>query len=43
MSPSPHASSSKVRESGLWNSDHVDEPYDPGFLNLLADLAERAS
>ena len=38
-----HASSSKVRQSGLWNSDHVDEHYDPGFLHLLAELAGNAS
>jgi hypothetical protein len=38
-----HASSSKVRQSGLWNSDHVDEHYDSGFLHLLADLAGNAS
>lgn len=24
-----------VRRSGLWNVNHVDEPYDPGFLGLL--------
>ena len=24
-----------VRESGLWNSDHVGEPYNPEFLNVL--------
>ena len=25
-----------VRESGLWNVDHVDGEYDPGFLAILA-------
>ncbi len=25
----------KVRVSGLWNSNHVDESYDPDFLDLL--------
>lgn len=25
----------KVRRSGLWNSNHVDETYDPSFLDLL--------
>ncbi|TAI65603.1 hypothetical protein [Bradyrhizobium sp. Leo170] len=25
----------KVRKSGLWNSNHVDERYDPGFLDCL--------
>lgn len=28
----------KVRASGLWNSHHVEEAYDPGFLDTLADL-----
>jgi hypothetical protein len=34
-----HAASSNVRRSGLWNSNHVDEPYHPEFLQLLASLA----
>ena len=25
----------RVRMSGLWNSDHVDETYDPSFLDLM--------
>ncbi len=29
----------KVRDSGLWNVDHVFEEYDPGFLDLLERLA----
>lgn len=37
-----HATSSRVRSSGLWNSDHVDEHHDPGFLQLLASLAENS-
>ena len=36
-----HATSTKVRGSGLWNSDHVEEHYDPGFIQLLASLVER--
>ncbi len=28
----------KVRESGLWNSNHVDEQYDPRFLDVLEKL-----
>ena len=28
----------RVRESGLWNSNHVDEQYDPAFLDRLAQL-----
>lgn len=30
-----------VRESGLWNVDHVDVAYDPGFLTLLAEYISR--
>nr|PZN42878.1 MAG: hypothetical protein DIU70_04575 [Bacillota bacterium] len=38
--PSPNwlgrwASRPAIRESGLWNVDHVDEPYSPEFLDLL--------
>jgi hypothetical protein len=25
----------RVRESGLWNQNHVHDEYDPSFLNLL--------
>jgi len=28
----------RVRNSGLWNSNHVDEPYDPAFLDRLEEL-----
>jgi len=28
----------RVRMSGLWNSNHVDEPYDPEFLGRLAHV-----
>ena len=28
----------KVRNSGLWNQNHVDETYDPDFLNALEIL-----
>ena len=28
----------KVRNSGLWNQNHVDEDYDPKFLDTLASL-----
>jgi hypothetical protein len=31
----------RVRESGLWNQRHVDEQYDPAFLDALEDLVER--
>lgn len=38
--PSPgwlgrHCSRQRVRESGLWNSNHVEESYDPAFLDVL--------
>ncbi len=32
------AKSEKVRNSGLWNSDHVMDIYDPGFLRILKSL-----
>ena len=32
----------KVRESGLWQSDHVDACHDPEFLDLLERYVERA-
>ena len=28
----------RVRTSGLWNSNHVDEAYDPAFLDRLSEL-----
>ena len=31
-----HCDREKVRASGLWNSNHVEEPYDPAFLDTLA-------
>ena len=33
---------SKVRDSGLWNQNHVDEAYDPRFLDVLDRLVRRA-
>ncbi|MGJ8641785.1 MAG: DUF6884 domain-containing protein [Luteolibacter sp.] len=33
-----HSNREKVRRSGLWNSNHVDEAYDPGFLDILEHL-----
>jgi hypothetical protein len=41
-----HCDRERVRESGLWNSKHVDEQYDPKFLGSLAQLVaatERAA
>jgi len=32
----------KVRRSGLWNQRHVDEDYDPTFLDALEDMISRA-
>jgi hypothetical protein len=34
-----HCDRYRVRESGLWNSNHVDEVYDPTFLDELERLA----
>jgi hypothetical protein len=33
-----HANSEKIRQSGLWNSNHVDDQYEPRYLVVLADL-----
>lgn len=33
----------RVRLSGLWNSNHVDESYDPAFPDALERLVERMS
>lgn len=30
----------RVRRSGLWNSNHVDETYNPAFLDRMADSVE---
>jgi hypothetical protein len=30
-----HCDREKVRKSGLWNSNHVDEAYDPNFLDCF--------
>ena len=34
-------SKEKVQESGLWNSNHVDEDYEPAFLGTLETWIER--
>ncbi len=44
--PSPgwlgqYCSNEKVRKSGLWNVDHVDEGYDTAFLEVLSRLVEK--
>lgn len=33
-----HCNRDRVRSSGLWNQNHVDETYDPVFLNVLRQL-----
>jgi hypothetical protein len=33
----------RVRKSGLWNQNHVDESYDPTFLDNLQQLVERVN
>lgn len=33
-----HSGREKVRRSGLWNQRHVDEGYDPAFLDTLDEL-----
>lgn len=33
-----HSGRDRVRKSGLWNNNHVDETYDPNFLKLFDDL-----
>jgi len=37
-----HATITRIRQSGLWNSNHVDENYDPAYLQLLANPAGNA-
>lgn len=37
---SPHE---KIRKSGLWNVDHVDENFDPAFLEMLESHIEKTS
>jgi hypothetical protein len=33
-----HCNRERVRSSGQWNSNHVDETYDPAFLDRLERL-----
>ena len=45
-SPSPdwlgrRSDRERVRRSGLWNSNHVNESYDPAFLDTLSNLIDR--
>lgn len=32
-----HSPVDKIRRSGLWNSNHVDEPYDPAYLDVMEE------
>ncbi len=36
-----HSSKQKIRQSGLWNSDHVEERHGPDFLEVLKYYIER--
>ncbi|MFW6195974.1 MAG: hypothetical protein ACOC5D_01435 [Thermoplasmatota archaeon] len=36
-----HSPKEKIRKSGLWNSDHVTERYDPNFLNVMEEYIEK--
>jgi len=38
-----HSPKHKIRRSGLWNSNHVDERYDPAFLDILERYIEEWS
>lgn len=37
-----HCDRERVRNSGLWNSNHVDESYDPAFLDVVDRLVSAA-
>jgi hypothetical protein len=37
-----HCEQEKVRRSGLWNTSHVDENYDPAFLGACPSNIQRA-
>lgn len=44
--PSPawlghHCRNEEVRASGLWNANHVNDSYDPNFLDTLRDLVQQ--
>ena len=38
-----HSPVKEIRESGLWNIDHVDEPYDPDFLDSLSGYIDETA
>jgi hypothetical protein len=33
----------RVRRSGLWNQNHVEEAYDPAFLDVLGSMVAAQS
>ena len=35
------AASESIRRSGIWNVNHIDKTYNPGFLNLLKSYVDR--
>lgn len=35
-----HSASAEIRQSGLWNVDHVGEDYDPAFLDVFAEYVD---
>lgn len=38
-----HSASDKIRRSGLWNVNYVDEAYDAGFLDVLESFVDAMS
>ena len=36
-----HSGRERVRRSGLWNNNHVDESYDSDFLNVFEDMIKQ--
>ena len=38
-----HCNRERVRGSGLWQSNHVADPYDPDFLDLLEEYVDRTA
>jgi len=38
-----YAWSDKIKQSGLWNVNHIDETYDPSFLEILRKFVEESN
>jgi hypothetical protein len=38
-----YSDKSRVKASGLWNQNHVDEKFDPIFLDEFEELASRSA